>query len=125
MRPPTYLHEKSRVQPKETLITVQKDFCNKICHNRTHAHRSKQHRYSITLSATASSVGGIARPSALAVFMLMLSTSLVGNSTGKSAGLAPFRWPQSRYRGRQASLSSGNEVPHIFTHESLYSQKKF
>ena len=31
-------------------------------------HRSKQHHYSITLSARAMSVGGISRPSALAVF---------------------------------------------------------
>jgi hypothetical protein len=43
------------------------------------------------LSATASSVGGIARPSALAVFMLMLSTSLVGNSTGKSGRLGALQ----------------------------------
>ena len=36
-------------------------------------HRSKQHLYSITLSAVASSAVGTSRPSAFAVFMLMAS----------------------------------------------------
>jgi hypothetical protein len=35
--------------------------------------------------------GGIVRPSALAVFRLMTSSNLVGCSTGKSAGFAPFK----------------------------------
>ena len=47
--------------------------------------------YSIILSASCWSCNGISSPSALAVFMLMVNTSLVGNSTGNSAGLAPFR----------------------------------
>ena len=38
-------------------------------------HRSKQHHYSITSSARASTVGGTSRPSAFAVLRLM--TSLV------------------------------------------------
>jgi hypothetical protein len=46
-------------------------------------------RYSITLSAVASSVCGTVRPSALAVFRLMESSNLVGCSTGISPGLAP------------------------------------
>jgi hypothetical protein len=33
--------------------------------------------------------------------------------------------PQSRYRDRQASLSSGNEVPHIFTRKSRLRPGKF
>jgi hypothetical protein len=47
--------------------------------------------YSITSSARASSVGGTVRPSALAVLRLIKSSMLVGNSTGRSPGLAPFQ----------------------------------
>src|SRR5262245_17819109 len=47
--------------------------------------------YWITSSARSSSDGGIVRPSALAVLRLMTSSNLVGCSTGRSAGLAPFR----------------------------------
>ena len=54
-------------------------------------HRSKQHHYSITSSAWASSVGGTVRPSVLAVLRLTMKSNLVGCSTGKSAGLAPLR----------------------------------
>src|SRR5262249_5012944 len=49
------------------------------------------HRYSITSSARASTDGGMVWPIALAVFRLMTSSNLVGCSTGKSAGLAPFK----------------------------------
>jgi hypothetical protein len=47
--------------------------------------------HSITRSARTSSDGGMVRPSALAVLRLMTSSNLVGCSTGRSAGLAPFR----------------------------------
>jgi hypothetical protein len=47
--------------------------------------------HSITSSARASSVGGISRPSALAVIRLMTKSNLVGCSTGRSAGFAPRR----------------------------------
>ncbi len=47
--------------------------------------------HSITSSARLRSVGGTVRPSALAVLRLITSLNLVGCSTGKSAGLAPFR----------------------------------
>src|SRR4051794_33692191 len=47
--------------------------------------------HSITSSARASSVGGTAMPSALAVFILMISSKRVGCSTGRSAGRAPLR----------------------------------
>src|SRR5262249_40506598 len=46
--------------------------------------------HSITSSARASSVGGTSMPSALAVLRLMTSSSLVGNSMGKSATGGPF-----------------------------------
>jgi hypothetical protein len=47
--------------------------------------------YSITSSAPVSSAGGMVRPSAFAVLRLMTSSNLIDCSTGKSAGLAPFR----------------------------------
>src|SRR5262245_14730255 len=47
-------------------------------------------RHSIT-SARASRVSGTVRPSAFAVLRLITSSKLVGCSTGRSAGLAPFR----------------------------------
>ena len=47
--------------------------------------------YSMTSSARARSVGGTSRPITLAVLRLMTSSSLVGNSIGRSPGLAPFR----------------------------------
>src|SRR5262245_28523704 len=47
--------------------------------------------HSITSSARASSVGGISRPSALAVARLMTNSNLVGCITGRSDGLAPLR----------------------------------
>src|SRR5262249_6282796 len=47
--------------------------------------------YSITWSARCSRDCGIVRPRALAVLRLMTSSNFVGCSTGRSAGLAPFR----------------------------------
>src|SRR5262249_39576547 len=47
--------------------------------------------YSITSSARARSVGGIVRPSTLAVLELMTSWNLLGCSTANSAGFAPLR----------------------------------
>ena|SRR5215831_8355504 len=54
-------------------------------------HRSKRHLYSITSSARDSSACGTVRPSALAVFWLMYSSTLVACWTGRSAGLSPLR----------------------------------
>jgi len=51
----------------------------------------KEHRYSITSSARASSAGGISRPMVLAVFRLRTRSNLVGCTTGRSAGLSPLR----------------------------------
>ena len=47
--------------------------------------------YSITSSARASSVGGISRPSILAVLRLMISSNFVGCTTGRSAAFSPWR----------------------------------
>jgi hypothetical protein len=53
------------------------------------------------------SVGGMVRPSAWAVFRLMISSKVVGRCTGRSAGLAPWRM-RSRYETtpRQSSARS-------------------
>ena len=51
----------------------------------------RRRRYSITSSARASSVGGMSRPSALAVLRLITSSYLVGACTGRSAGFSPLR----------------------------------
>src|SRR5262245_18159848 len=53
------------------------------------SNRSKQQCYSITSSAVASSVVGMERPSALAVFRLITNSNLVGRSIGRSAALVP------------------------------------
>src|SRR5262249_8889496 len=45
----------------------------------------------ISLFARASTSGGIVRPICFAVFRLITSSNFVGCSTGRSAGLAPFR----------------------------------
>src|SRR5262249_51905688 len=47
--------------------------------------------HSITSSASASSLGGMSRPSALAATTLMTNSYFVGISTGKSPGFAPLR----------------------------------
>src|SRR5262249_15566724 len=47
--------------------------------------------HSITSSARASTVVGMSRPSAFAVFRLTTSSYLVGACTGRSAGFSPLR----------------------------------
>ena len=47
--------------------------------------------HSITSSARTRTSGGIFNPSALAALLLTINSSLVGNSTGRSPGLAPLR----------------------------------
>ena len=54
-------------------------------------HRRHAATYSITSSAVASSVGGIVRPSAFAVFRFMTRLNFVGCSTGMLAGFDPRR----------------------------------
>ena len=47
--------------------------------------------YSITSSATASTLGGMVRPNVLAVVWLITISNLVGCVTGRSAGFSPLR----------------------------------
>src|SRR5262249_9594046 len=56
-----------------------------------HTYERSTLHYSITSSARARSDGGIVRPRAFAVSRLMISSTLVGCSMGRSAGLAPLR----------------------------------
>ena len=50
--------------------------------------------YSITSSASESSLSGTVRPSILAVSALIISSNFVDCMTGRSAGFAPLRmWP--------------------------------
>ena len=55
------------------------------------SNRSKPTLYSITSSASASSVAGTSMPNALAVFILMNNSTLVTCWIGRSAGLSPFK----------------------------------
>ena len=78
-----------RSTPSETTCRRRADFVAKG-HNRTPALAQAKH-YSITSSARASTLGGIARRSAFAVLRLIASSNFVGCSTGRSDGLAPFK----------------------------------
>jgi hypothetical protein len=61
------------------------------------------HTYWITSSAWKRSVGGMVRPRAFAVFRLMTSSNFMGCSTGRSAGLAPFRILSTNVAARRIS----------------------
>src|SRR5262245_24116552 len=65
--------------------------------HRPHGRRTAEQRdelappdHSITLSAIASTPGGIVNPSVFAVLRLMLNSNLIGCSTGRLEALAPF-----------------------------------
>jgi hypothetical protein len=57
----------------------------------TQSARSRHAAVILTSSARASRVGGISRPSALAVLRLITRSYFTGACTGRSAGLAPLR----------------------------------
>src|SRR5262249_29839566 len=58
---------------------------------RVEANFQTEFTHSLISSARAINVAGNSRPISFAVFALMNSSNLVGCSTGKSDGLAPFR----------------------------------
>ena len=70
---------------------IVQDWAGPLSARKRHMHRSKPHHYSITSSARASSVGGTARPSAVAVLRLTTSSNFVGCTTGRSLGFSPLR----------------------------------
>jgi hypothetical protein len=90
------LRSKGRIQMRETshlqIITssLQHTAGPYRCANSGLMHRNKN-PHSITSSAVASREGGTVRPSILAVWALMTSSSLLTCTTGKSAGLTPLR----------------------------------
>src|ERR1700726_4899891 len=88
-------------QSGHALPDLQPPFCAK----NGLMHRSKQHLYSITSSASASSVGGGVSPSNLAVLRLMMKLNLVGACTGRWAGLSPFRM-RSTYSAERRNTSA-------------------
>jgi hypothetical protein len=59
--------------------------------NRVLTRRSKIRRYSINSSARMRSDSGTSSPSVLAVLRFTSNSTLVGCSTGRSAGLVPLR----------------------------------
>jgi hypothetical protein len=65
--------------------------CGICCMEEENASPPAVQRHSMTLSALASTVGEIFSSSALAVLKLITNSNLVGCSTGKSAGFAPFK----------------------------------
>jgi len=66
-------------------------------------------RHSITSSASASSLSGTFKPSALAALRLMTSSYLVGACTGMSAGFSPLRM-RSTYVAARRKLSARSAV---------------
>jgi hypothetical protein len=87
---PHIFTRKSRVQPKEILITSAQRLLQQNLPDPDSCSAANS-PYSITASARASSVGGISKTSAFAVFKLMTSSNLVGCKTGKSPGRSPLR----------------------------------
>jgi hypothetical protein len=67
--------------------------------------------YSITSSATVSSLSGIVRPSAFAVFRLITSSTLVACTTGRSAGLLSFRTRPAYTPAYPTTGPTGQEHP--------------
>jgi hypothetical protein len=57
--------------------------------------------YLITLSALASTLGGIVRPICLAALRLMINSNFFGCSTARSAGLAPLRILSTKVAARR------------------------
>jgi hypothetical protein len=64
-------------------------------------HRSNLTAYSITSSARSKKASGIVMPSAFAVVRLTTSSKVVGCSTGRSAGFAPFKILSTRSAARR------------------------
>src|SRR5262249_21135245 len=99
------LPERRQVRPRFRIILDERvehaDPADTVCLLRPRRqrprHRAADQRddlaalHSIPSSARASTLGGISRPSALAVLRLITSSNLVGCSTGSSAGFAPLK----------------------------------
>src|SRR5262249_60643355 len=84
------------------------DICSAQRHVRFGPKADISSGYSITSSAVASSVGGIARPISLAVFRLITSLYLVGACTGRSAGFSPLRMRSTELAERRNLLGESS-----------------
>src|SRR4029077_19333190 len=67
----------------------------------------------ITLSARASTFGGIVRPICLAAFKLITNSNLVGRSTGKSVGFVPLDINCQAPRGRNPIWRVGHQATSV------------
>ena len=90
MNGPTRTVSVESALPRTADIDRQDSACPFSANNRL-LHCNKQHLYSITSSATASSDGGTVMPSILAVWALMTKSNLDACTIGRSAGLSPLR----------------------------------
>src|ERR1044071_9294641 len=75
----------------------------------------------ITLSALASTFGGIVRPICLAVLRLIASSNFVGCSIGISPGFAPFRILSTYVAARR--YNSVTFTPYVISPPSTYVDK--
>ena len=66
----------------------------------------------ITLSARASTFGGIVRPICFAALRLTINSNFIGCSTGRSAGLAPFKILSTYVAARRAKSAWLGAVSH-------------
>ncbi len=71
--------------------------------------------YLITLSALASTFGGIVRPICLAVLRLITSSNFVGCSTGMSAGFVPFENLVDHKRSALVAFGTVGSIGHQTT----------
>src|ERR1044072_5251202 len=71
-------------------LWVNFGFGTRILISRRWERNGDRHYHLITLSALASTLGGMVRPICFAVLRLITNSYLVGCSTGRSPGLAPF-----------------------------------
>jgi hypothetical protein len=75
--------------------SIELSFLLRTSHERPRSHSTDKRKklpppHSITSSARARRVGGTATPSTFAALRLITNSNVVGSSTGKSAGRAPF-----------------------------------
>src|SRR5215471_327974 len=90
-------HQLDRPTPDTLLVRFSSPAAHRRKRKARGAKRPAQHRkwlssyYRITLSARASTLGGIVTPICLAVLRLITNSNFVGCSTGISAGFVPFR----------------------------------
>jgi hypothetical protein len=78
-------------EQEQTVHCDTKNFLTLSSSNRKSKIENPKLSHLITLSVRAKTFGGIVTPICLAVFRLITNSNFFGCSTGRSAGLAPFR----------------------------------